>query len=70
MPDITGLPIYYINKIISQSMDDGTIMVVCGLQRGERFTPLYAAISPNDVAMSDGQKYMDVARGIKAKLVH
>lgn len=48
--DISGLPLFYVNKIITTTMDDGNMMVVCGLQRGTEFTPLYATISPASIA--------------------
>ena len=62
--DIAGVPIFYVNKIISENLQDGTTLVLCGIQRGEEFTPLYATISPNEVAMADGKKYIEAARGL------
>lgn len=59
--DISGIPLFYVNKIISTRMDDGNVMVICGIQRGSEFTPLYAAVSPASVALTDGKHYVDVA---------
>lgn len=61
--DISGLPLYYVNKIITQDMDDGNVLVICGMKCGETFTPLYASINPKTTAMIDGRSYMEIARG-------
>lgn len=60
--DISGLQVFYVNKIISTKMEDGSVMVICGFKFGESFTPLYATISPAAVAIEDGQQYVEVAR--------
>lgn len=62
--DISGLPLYYVNKIITQDMEDGNVLVICGLKRGEDFTPLYASINPKATAVVDGTSYMTIARGV------
>lgn len=59
--DISGLPIYYVNKILSERLDDGSVMVICGFKRGNHFTPLYASISTSSVAIEDGKTYIEVA---------
>lgn len=59
--DISGLPLFYVNKIITTTMDDGNVMVVCGLKRGAEFMPLYATISPAAVAIENGKQYVEVA---------
>jgi hypothetical protein len=59
--DISGLPLFYVNKIITTKMDDGNVMVVCGFKCGTEFTPLYASISPVSVAIEDGKQYVEVA---------
>ena len=60
--DISGLPLFYVNKIISCSLDDGTVMVICGLKQGDNFTPLYATVSPASVALIDGRNYVETAQ--------
>lgn len=59
--DISGLPLFYVNKIITTKMDDGNVMVICGFKCGTVFTPLYASISPAAVALEDGKHYVEVA---------
>lgn len=60
--DISGLPIFYVNKIITTKTDDGNVMVVCGVKHGTRFTPLYASISPVSIAIETGESYVETAR--------
>lgn len=60
--DISGIPLFYVNKIITTKMDDGNVMVVCGFKHGAAFTPLYATISPAAVAVENGEEYVDIAR--------
>jgi hypothetical protein len=67
--DISGLPLFYVNKIITTKMDDGNIMVICGLKRGSEFTPLYATISPANVAAENGKHYVEVAE-LAAETAH
>ena len=59
--DISGIPLFYVNKIISMKMDDGNVMVICGIKRGTEFTPLYATVSPISVALTDGKEYVELA---------
>ena len=59
--DISGIPLFYVNKIVSTRMDDGNVMVVCGIKRGTEFTPLYATVSPAAVAIEDGKQYVETA---------
>jgi hypothetical protein len=59
--DISGLPLFYVNKIITTKMDDGNVMVICGIKRGTEFTPLYASISPAAVAIENGRHYVEAA---------
>lgn len=59
--DISGLPIYYVNKILTERLEDGTVMVICGFKRAEQFTPLYVTISTASVAVQDGKTYVEVA---------
>jgi hypothetical protein len=56
--DISGLPLFYVNKIITTKMDDGNVMVVCGIMRGAEFMPLYATVRPAEVAIEDGDSYV------------
>jgi hypothetical protein len=60
--DISGIPLYYVNKIISTKTEDGNIMVICGFKHGTVFTPLYATVSPVSVAVEDGSTYVETAR--------
>ena len=59
--DISGIPLYYANKFISTKMDDGNVMVICGIMRGSEFMPLYATVSPASIALTDGKQYIAVA---------
>lgn len=59
--DITGLPIHYVNKIVSLKLKDGSVAVVCGFEMLEKFTPLYVTVSPASVAIEDGRTYVEVA---------
>ena len=59
--DISGIPLFYVNKIISSRMDDGNVMVICGIKRGSEFIPLYATVSPASIALTDGKQYIEVA---------
>lgn len=63
--DITGLPIHYVNKIVSVKLDDGSVAVVCGFKFGTQFTPLYVTVSPASVAIEDGKIYVEVAEGAR-----
>lgn len=60
--DISGIPLFYVNKTITTKMDDGNVMIVCGLKRGTEFTPLYATISPAAVAIENGEEFVEIAR--------
>ncbi len=68
--NITGIPVYHVNRMISENLGDGSVLVVCGIQRGEDFTPLYATVASTDVAMTDGKKYLDAARGTTGITAH
>lgn len=59
--DLTGLPIFYANKLYSKELPDGTVMVVCGIAVGSAFTPLYATITPIATALADGRVYVETA---------
>lgn len=60
--DISGLPLFYVNKIITTKMEDGNLMVVCGIKRGTEFMPLYATIRPAEVAIEDRDAHTEPDR--------
>jgi hypothetical protein len=60
--DISGIPLYYVNRFISNKLDNGDVLLVCGLKCGTDFTPLYAVVTPNSTAMIDGKQYLEAAQ--------
>lgn len=62
--DLSGLPVFYVNKYFSKTLDDGTVLSVSGLRNGNSFTPILAIISPASIAIEDGTQYIDAAKSV------
>jgi hypothetical protein len=59
--DISGLPVYYVNKRISKKLEDGSIMTTCGVMIEGHFNGLYVVMSPASTGMHDAQQFIAAA---------
>lgn len=60
--DVSGLPVYYINKFVSRKLEDGSVMAICGIQIGGVWNPLLVTISPVCCA-KDAIEYIKATAG-------